>query len=507
MEFNSIAFAIFVPIVFIIYWIAAKTWRKQNITLLIASYIFYGWWDWRFLSLILFTTALTYLCALPSTHRKAWATLNICTNLAVLGFFKYFNFFGNSLQQLAGLFGIHLDWVSINILLPVGISFYTFQAISYTIDVYRRKVEPTRDFIAFAGFVAFFPQLVAGPIERATALLPQFLESRSFRYDKAVEGLRRILWGLFKKCAVADGLGAYVDFTFSNFQFYDADIHSYITVGFASVLFAVQIYADFSGYSDIAKGTAQLFGFRLMDNFLFPLYSRNGIEFWRRWHRSLMQWFTEYVYFPLGGSHRKATRNIFLVFLLSGLWHGANYTFVIWGVMCAAWYIASRLAGAAKYKVSDPCATRRDLVKIVSTFFIFAFTFTMFRSESISQAIGIYALAIPGLAILYIVAAVLAKAVDSLRLSYPLLLTILILGTLAIAVARPQIFIGEIFHMSCYASAITMLLVEWRARTHDFGLAKMPRNKALRYACYLALFYLTAIFAVAQDTPFIYFQF
>ena len=338
MLFNSIDFAIFLPIVFLLYWfVAQKHLRLQNALVVLASYVFYGWWDYRFLSLICFSTVVDFAVGLylkkttQISKRKLALWLSIFVNIGLLGFFKYYNFFVDNFVTAFSFFGRSIPTGSLDIILPVGISFYTFQTLSYTIDVYRKKLDPTKDFIAFAAFVSFFPQLVAGPIERATNLLPQFYKKREFEYGKAVDGMRQILWGLFKKIVIADNCALYVNIIFD-----DHTQHSGSTLLLGAVLFAFQIYGDFSGYSDIAIGTSRLFGFNLKQNFAFPYFSRDIAEFWRRWHISLSTWFRDYVYIPLGGSrgsHGNTIRNVFVIFLVSGFWHGANWTFIVWGLI------------------------------------------------------------------------------------------------------------------------------------------------------------------------------
>jgi D-alanyl-lipoteichoic acid acyltransferase DltB (MBOAT superfamily) len=304
MLFNSIDFAIFLPLVFILYWFATnKSLKLQNFLLVAASYLFYGWWDWRFLSLILFSTLVDYLVGIglskqENQHkRKVLLWTSILVNLGFLGFFKYYNFFLDNFITAFTFFGTEIKSNSLNIILPVGISFYTFQTLSYSIDVYKRKLEPTKDFVAFSAFVSFFPQLVAGPIERATHLLPQFYKKRTFDYSKAVDGMRQILWGLFKKIVIADNCAEYANLIFNNSADYSGS-----TLVLGALFFTFQIYGDFSGYSDIAIGTSRLFGFDLMRNFNFPYFSRDIAEFWRRWHISLSTWFRDYLYIPLGGS-------------------------------------------------------------------------------------------------------------------------------------------------------------------------------------------------------------
>lgn len=323
MLFNSIDFAIFLPIVFILYWfVTEKNLKLQNFLIVIASYLFYGWWDWRFLSLILFSTLVDYSVGLKlkdeekQNKRKILLWISLLVNLGFLGFFKYYNFFLENFTTAFSFFGTEINANSLNIILPVGISFYTFQTLSYTIDVYKRKLEPTKNYIAFSAFVSFFPQLVAGPIERATSLLPQFYKKRSFNYSKAVDGMRQILWGLFKKVVIADNCAEYANLIFNN-----SDNYSGSTLIVGAIFFTFQIYGDFSGYSDIAIGTSRLFGFDLKRNFAFPYFSRDIAEFWRRWHISLSTWFRDYLYIPLGGSRGGTwmkVRNTFIIFIVSG---------------------------------------------------------------------------------------------------------------------------------------------------------------------------------------------
>jgi D-alanyl-lipoteichoic acid acyltransferase DltB (MBOAT superfamily) len=344
MLFNSLNFAIFLPIVFILYWfVFNKSLKWQNLLVTVASYIFYGWWDWRFLSLILFSTLVDYSIGInlgkkenPLT-RKILLWISIIINIGLLGVFKYYNFFLDSLYDTIPGLQVVLGFNTLDIILPVGISFYTFQTLSYTIDVYQKRLEPTKDFISFAAFVSFFPQLVAGPIERASNLLPQFYQNRKFEYSKAVDGMQQILWGLFKKVVIADNCAVYANHIFEN----SADM-SGSTLLLGAVFFAFQIYGDFSGYSDIAIGTARLFGFNLMQNFAYPYFSRDIAEFWRRWHISLSTWFRDYLYIPLGGSRGGTwmkVRNTFIIFIVSGFWHGANWTFIVWGALNAIYFL------------------------------------------------------------------------------------------------------------------------------------------------------------------------
>ena len=344
MLFNSIEFLIFLPLVFFGYWFAFKSLRWQNLFVVAVSYLFYGWWDWRFLLLILFTSLCSYLsgvylekCAGNRSVQKWISAGNILLNLSILGVFKYFDFFTENLVNVLHLLGWDADYVTLNILLPVGISFYTFQALSYTIDVYQGKIKATHDIVAFFAYISFFPQLVAGPIERATHLLPQFLRPRNFDCDLALDGIRQMLWGFFKKVVVADNCALFVNGVFENYQTLDGS-----TLFLGAFFFTIQIYGDFSGYSDIAIGCARLFGIDLMQNFKYPYFSRDIAEFWRRWHISLTTWFRDYIYIPLGGSRAgkwKSFRNTLVIFLVSGFWHGANWTFVAWGAYHALLFL------------------------------------------------------------------------------------------------------------------------------------------------------------------------
>jgi D-alanyl-lipoteichoic acid acyltransferase DltB (MBOAT superfamily) len=374
-----------------------KSLKAQNILIIVASYTFYAWWDWRFLSLILLSTIVDYVVAqkiyshtIPS-KRKLWLWVSVFFNVGLLGFFKYYNFFVDSWIDMFSLFGytIKSTW-TLQVILPVGISFYTFQTMSYSFDVYYKKLKPTTDFLSFATFVSFFPQLVAGPIERASNLLSQILKKRVFSYDQAVGGLKLILWGLFKKVVIADSLGPIVDDIFSNYATYPAS-----TLILGVTLFSFQVYGDFSGYSDIAIGTAKLFGVELKSNFKFPQFSRNVAEYWQRWHVSLSTWFRHYVYIPLGGSRvskLKSVRNICIIFLISGFWHGANWTFIFWGAFHALAFIPVFLMGRNTiYKNSVVgqntfLPTLTEIGQVLLTFSIVTFSRIFFRSESITDA-------------------------------------------------------------------------------------------------------------------------
>ncbi|HIB37494.1 MBOAT family O-acyltransferase [Mesonia sp.] len=392
MLFNSFTFLIFLPIVFILYWfLLKKSFRAQNILLLIASYVFYGWWDYRFLSLILVSTLVDYFVGLKlsETEKKAsrkWLlAVSLLFNLGLLCYFKYANFFIDSWVEAWGSVGVNFNISSLSVILPVGISFYTFQTLSYTIDIYRKQLQPTPSFFRFATYVAFFPQLVAGPIERAAHLLPQFDRKRIFDFEYAKSGISLILWGMFKKVVIADNCAFFVNQIFN-----DISGHSSAELAIGAVLFGFQIYGDFSGYSDIAIGVARLFGFDLMTNFRFPYFSKNIPEFWRRWHISLSTWFRDYLYIPLGGSRGgllMKIRNIFAIFLVSGLWHGANWTFVIWGGIHASLYLPTLLSKAPKRKVSNNEFKFSQLPAMLYTFIAVMLAWVFFRAANVSQAL------------------------------------------------------------------------------------------------------------------------
>lgn len=479
MLFNSFEFLIFLPIVFLLYWFIFKPLRWQNLFIVAVSYIFYGWWDWRFLILIAFTTLCSFASGIlleklegQRTRQKWVSAANITLNLLILCIFKYFNFFGENLSELFQLFGVELDWVTIDILLPVGISFYTFQALSYTIDVYQYKIKPTHDVIAFFAFISFFPQLVAGPIERATNLLPQFLVSRSFNYDRAVDGMKQILWGLFKKMVVADNCATAVNLIFDEYQTLGGT-HLFLGAFF----FTFQIYGDFSGYSDIAIGTARLFGINLMRNFNFPYFSRDIAEFWRRWHISLTTWFRDYIYIPLGGSRCgkwKAMRNTLIIFLVSGLWHGANWTFICWGAFHALLFLPLFIMGKNRKNKNVVAQNRlfpnlKEGCQMFITFLLVVIGWIIFRAENIHQAWD------------YIICMV--TKFDFVLPAHG---------------KDPLIYIA------------ILLVVEWFQRGKQFGLQieekGIFRHQAIRWTLYYVLFIITLLLA-GQQEEFIYFQF
>lgn len=482
MLFNSIDFAIFLPIVFILYWfVTAKNLKLQNFLIVTASYVFYGWWDWRFLSLILFSTIVDYLVGRGllkeenDRKRKILLVTSILVNLGFLGFFKYYNFFLDNFIAAFSFFGGEINANSLNIILPVGISFYTFQTLSYSIDVYKRKLEPTKDFIAFSAFVSFFPQLVAGPIERATNLLPQFYKKRVFDYTKAVDGMRQILWGLFKKIVIADNSAIIANEIFNNSGDYSG---STLLVG--ALFFTFQIYGDFSGYSDIAIGTSRLFGFNLMQNFNFPYFSRDIAEFWRRWHISLNTWFRDYLYIPLGGSRGGISmkiRNTFIIFLVSGFWHGANWTFIVWGGLNALYFLPLLLS--KKNRVNTDLVAKgkclpsiKEFFQISITFLLTVFAWIFFRAENLRHAIGY---------ITNIFSTSFFTIPKSSGLNKPLYIILLLLF---------------------------FIIIEWQGRGELYAIEKLgiKWKKSLRYAFYYGLILLIYFFG-AKEQEFIYFQF
>lgn len=390
MLFNSIEFLIFLPIVFVLYWYACKgDLKKQNILLLVASYYFYSCWDWRFLFLLIFSTVLDFVTGLQmqqartQARRKFWFWLSIIVNLGFLGFFKYYNFFVESMADMLSGMGFQPHMWTLRIILPVGISFYTFHGLSYVVDIYKERIKPEKNFVDYAVFVSFFPLLVAGPIERATHLLPQIQSKRHFSYNKAVDGLRQILWGLFKKMVIADNCAGYVDMVFNDPNAH----HSGGTYLMGLFFFAWQVYGDFSGYSDIALGTARLFGMELLQNFSFPYFSRDTGEFWRRWHISLSSWFRDYLYIPLGGSSGGTwakVRNNLIVFTVSGFWHGAAWTFVIWGFLNGLYLVPGILNKNKKVSkeivaYDRALPTLSELGHILATFTLIMMSFAVFR--------------------------------------------------------------------------------------------------------------------------------
>ena len=499
MQFNSLAYAVFLPLVFILYWfLFQREVKQQNLLILVASYYFYGCWDFRFLFLI----ALTSFCSWGSglliekqrekhsavISGKSILLCNLILNLLILAFFKYYHFFVDSFIDFFSLFGLKMHKSSLQIILPVGISFYTFQALSYSIDVYRQRMAATKDIVAFFTFVSFFPQLVAGPIERATHLLPQFEQVRRFDANIATDGLRQILWGLFKKIIVADHCAIFVNEVFSHYH-----QESGSSLVLAAVFFAFQIYGDFSGYSDIAIGSAKLFGIELTRNFKLPYFSRDVAEFWRRWHISLNTWFVDYLYIPLGGSRPKVKagcknpqgyvksiiiRNTLIIFLCSGLWHGANWTYIAWGAYHAALFIPLIITGKNKRFVSDIAQGKhfpsfKESLQMLGTFVLVLIGWVIFRSDSILDA-GHY----------------LINMIqwESLRAVY-------------------LFFSWEKIYKTSFA-ILLMLFLEWTQRHEEHPLnMKHVKSRAMRWIIYLALILAFFAFQVEEDIQFIYFQF
>nr|WP_246050328.1 MBOAT family O-acyltransferase [Neolewinella litorea] len=458
-----------------------KNLSLQNFLIVVASYFFYGWWDWKFLSLILFSTIVDYTVAIKLgeernlTRRKAYLWVSILVNLGFLGLFKYYNFFLDNFVSAFSFFGTEIGVDSLNIILPVGISFYTFQTLSYTIDVYRQKLEPTKDLIAFSAFVSFFPQLVAGPIERATHLLPQFYTKRSFDYNKAVDGLRQILWGLFKKIVIADNCAEYANLIFNNSADYSGS-----TLVLGALFFTFQIYCDFSGYSDIAIGTARLFGFDLMQNFNFPYFSRDIAEFWRRWHISLSTWFRDYLYIPLGGSRGGTwmkVRNTFIIFIVSGFWHGANWTFIIWGALNAIYFLPLLLTNNNRNNL-DLVAQGKylpslaEFSNILLTFSLTVLAWIFFRAENVSHA-SVY------------ISQIFSPSILNMP-DFP-------------GMRRALITIGLVG---------VFVLIEWIGREGRYAIEKLLLNqkRLLRWALYISIILLIIEFNGSQQ-EFIYFQF
>ncbi len=482
MLFNSFEFALFLPVVFGLYWFAtANNLKLQNALIVAASYVFYGWWDWRFLFLIVLSTAVDFAIGVAISResddekRRVLLWVSILVNLGLLGIFKYYNFFVDSFVAAFSFFGKNMRPATLGLVLPVGISFYTFQTMSYTIDVYRKQLEPTRDFVSFAAFVSFFPQLVAGPIERATHLLPQFYTKRTFHYAMGVDGMRQILWGLFKKIVIADRCAVHVDTIFDS-----GTQNSGSTLLFGALLFAFQIYGDFSGYSDIAIGTSSLFGFRLSRNFAFPYFSRDIAEFWRRWHISLSSWFRDYVYIPLGGSRGgtwSKIRNTITIFLLSGLWHGANWTFVAWGGLNALYFLPLLLRKRNRCNMVTVAQgrlfpTTREFAAISLTFLLTAFAWIFFRAEGLGHAISIFQ-----------------------ELFSPSLFQI------------PD-FAGRKSALATVILVLVFLAIEWTGREHAYAIAAIGREwrKPFRWAFYYGI--VTSILCFSGGPQqFIYFQF
>ncbi len=477
MLFNSFEFLVFLPLVFFLYWgILKNKTNAQNLLMLISSYVFYGWWDWRFLFLLAFSSSVDFIIGIllsrtkSKLHRKVVLSISLISNLSLLGFFKYYNFFIESLQDSFHTIGYNLDVNTLYIILPVGISFYTFQTLSYTIDIYREKIKPCKDPIIFFAFVSFFPQLVAGPIERASNLLPQFISKRTFNFEDSKEGIRKIIWGLFKNIVIADNLGIYVSEIFDNHESLSGSV---LFLGLS--YFAFQIYCDFSGYSDIAIGTARLFGFKLMRNFAYPYFARDMAEHWRRWHISLSTWFKDYLYIPLGGS-RGGTwgkiRNTVIIFTVSGFWHGADWTYVIWGFVNGLYFLPLLLYGINRNHMGVTSEGRifptlKDFMLMVSTFVLKTFTYVFFRAEDIGQSFSYMK--------------------QMFRWSF--------------------FAIPEVHFLSPLPILIIFILIEWWKRDKDCPLEIGEIKKVYRFAVYILVCAMTIIYTSSGSNEFIYFQF
>ncbi len=484
MLFNSIGFAIFLPIVFFFYWfVVNRNLTLQNFFIVLASYFFYACWDWRFLFLIALTSGASYYSGLlidkfsnSNYNISKWiSTSNIVLNLSILCLFKYFNFFSQNLYDLFKIFGYELDWVTLDFLLPVGISFYTFQALSYSIDVYNKKILPCRDIISFFAFVSFFPQLVAGPIERATNLLPQFFKKRIFNYTQAVNGTRQMLWGFFKKIVVADNCAIIANEIFHNYSHYNGS-----TLAIGALMFTFQIYGDFSGYSDIAIGSARLFGFDLRRNFNFPYFSRDIAEFWRKWHISLTTWFRDYIYIPLGGSRSsklKTIRNTFIIFLISGFWHGSNWTFIGWGLYHALLFMPLLLLGKNRRNTNIVAANTflpnlKEFIQIISTFILVVIGWILFRSDTVTDSYNYMN------------------------------------GILNLSLFSKPIIRNNLSFISGCLGVFILLLFEWSNRSKEFGLdfSLSGTSTIFRYCIYLGIALIILYFGGISQS-FIYFQF
>lgn len=477
MLFNSLDFAFFLPIVFVLYWFFfAKDLKWQNLLLLAASYYFYSCWDWRFLFLLVFSTALDYYSgykiAQSASHKKKWLILSVGINLGFLGVFKYYNFFVESFADFLAIFGIQSNYATLNVILPVGISFYTFHGLSYVFDIYNEKITPCRNWVNYSLFVSFFPLLVAGPIERATHLLPQVEKPRKFEYGKAIDGMRQILWGLFKKMVIADNCAKFANIIFEN-----SAHESGSTLALGALFFTFQIYGDFSGYSDIALGTARLFGFELLQNFRFPYFSRDIAEFWRRWHISLSSWFRDYLYLPLGGSHGSTwlkVRNTFIIFLVSGFWHGANWTFIVWGLLNAIYFLPLLLTNNNRVNLDvvakgSYLPNFREVLQMAVTFSLTVLAWIFFRANNVSHAFQY-------------IQSMFTNKLFSMPAELPVYLIVLI---------------------------AFFMIVEWFGRESHFAIQKIDflKYRFLRWGFYSVLILLILNYKVTEETPFIYFQF
>lgn len=483
MLFNSLNFFIFLIIVFFLYWfVTNKNLKLQNLLLLVSSYYFYACWDWRFLFLLAFSTGLDFYTGLKiaeapeKSKKKMWLWISIGINLGFLGFFKYYNFFITSFAEAAAQLGMHMDPFTLSVILPVGISFYTFHGLSYVIDIYYDRIPPETNFVEYSVFVSFFPLLVAGPIERATHLLPQVKKERTFNYLKAVDGLRQILWGLFKKVVIADNCAEHANAIFNN---YSDQSGSSLLLG--ALFFTFQIYGDFSGYSDIALGTARLFGIELLKNFSFPYFSRDIAEFWRRWHISLSSWFRDYLYIPLGGSKGgkgMQVRNTFIIFIVSGFWHGANWTFLFWGALNAIYFLPLLLLDKNRSNMGVAAEGRlfpnmRELWGMISTFFLTVMAWIFFRAESLGKAFDY-------------IGGIFTKSLFQI----------------------PALSLGKTEVISL-ALVLFFIVIEWLGREKNYAIAQLGFSwpRIVRWSFYALLVFTLGMYMQTNETPFIYFQF
>ena len=485
MLFNSLNFIIFFLFVFILYWsLPTKKNNYQNILLLVASFLFYGMWNLNFMFLLIFSIVFDYFIAIKisnNKNKKIWLTFSLIISFGLLFFFKYFNFFIESFISLFKTFGLYYNYSVIKIVLPVGISFYTFHSVSYIVDNYRGKIVAEKNIVNYALFVSFFPLLVAGPIERATHLLPQIKNERKFDYTNSVNGLKQILWGLFKKIVIADSCAIVVDQIFDNFNNLEGP-----TLLLGSVLFAIQIYGDFSGYSDIAQGVAKLIGFKLLDNFKFPYFSRDIAEFWRRWHISLSSWFKDYLYIPLGGSKKStliSIRNTFIIFIISGFWHGANWTFICWGTLHALYFIPLLLTKKNRVNIlfqddSKTLPSFKDLKNMLFTFILVSFAWIFFRSENLHIAFKYISNLIVGI------------------LDYTQYINLY-------NFIYWKIGFGLIFYI------LFMIYIEWMSRNQSHALEKIGyyKNTILRLGLYTFILLTIYFYIKPTNNTFIYFQF
>ncbi len=482
MLFNSVSFAIFLPIVFFLYWFGTRgNLKQQNILLLVSSYFFYACWDYRFLFLLIFSTFLDYFTGIKIHEaknqklKKFWLWLSICINLGFLGVFKYYNFFADSFADGLSLLGIQANLGTLQVILPVGISFYTFHGLSYVLDLYNNKIKPERNFVDYSVFVSFFPLLVAGPIERATHLLPQILKKREFDYSKAIDGLRQILWGLFKKIVIADNCAEFANSIFNNYTEFSGS-----TLALGALFFTFQIYCDFSGYSDIALGTARLFGIDLLRNFAFPYFSRDIAEFWRRWHISLSSWFRDYLYIPLGGSKGGTwmkVRNTFIIFLVSGFWHGANWTFIAWGLLNAIYIMPSIIFNTNRNNLETVAQgkyfpTVKEFISMVITFSLTVFAWIFFRANNLDHAF-------------HYIARIFSGSLFTVPTFWEIWKSV------------PIMYLTGAF-----------LVVEWLGREQQYAIARLGARwyKPVRWAMYYGIILIIFYFAGSKQ-QFIYFQF